>query len=547
MSDWLRFVDGLDALVRLCAAEPEQGAKQELLARTSARAVRQGEVTLVAGPGWPTVNGTQLDGAAGAADGLVGRLWARGVQRLFVARDADPAELLSLARALAGARDDGALGAGSRLRTVRLAYRQDGEEAGAAAAAPDVEWNAPPLEHQTPFEPAPREPDAAGQVQVPAIETVLAHDDDQGAPGSVAPAAPMINTPILLHAIVAGDKRVLPLRDLIASMDGIGTLPDWQRLHELSMILEELGRRAERALEEGDGTLLRDIVAPVLRAAEEETNAEARLSLRMARRRLLVMPNLRAIAPLLPRQPERREELVHIFAQAGDAGADAIIEQLIDSESPSDRRVYMSTLVRLRSGERSLLHMLEDGRWYVVRNAADLLGEMRAVGAEEPLFGALRHEDERVRRSALGALGRLGTSRALHAVQECLGAGEAALRAHAATVLAASSWPYTTTALRRRLREETDPEVQLALVAALGRVATDDAVATLAELAEPPRLAFLVMRRATPLRCAALQALVSAHTSAARQVVQRMSNDRDAELRAAARRALDHWPEAGGD
>src|SRR5690606_21820300 len=130
-------------------------------------------------------------------------------------------------------------------------------------------------------------------------------------------------------------------------------------------------------------------------------------------------------------------------------------------------------------------------------------------------LGVLRHDDERVRYSALGALGRLGTPRALHAVQDALQSPLADVRARAASVLAASSWPYTVAAVRRRLREEEDPDVQLALVAALGRVASNAAVAVLAELAEPQRLS-LLRRRHTPLRSAALQSLVDAHTPAAR-------------------------------
>lgn len=540
MADPLSFVDAYDALVRLCAAEPEQYAEQRLLLRTAARATGSGEITLVAGPDLPTLNGIELEGRAAAPDGLARRLWARGLQRMFVARDAQPADLLLLARALAGVPTGAPEGAEMLLRTVRVATLSDGGAA-AMSTMPAANWTTPRSPAQNPFEPAPRHPAATSSVTQVPLETIVGRGDGAAGPDGPRPVVPMINTPIMLRAIVSEDKSDLPLDRLITMLGDVGTLPDWQRIPELNLILEELGRRAENALRDGDTALMRGVMLVVLRAAELETHHEALLSFRMVRRRLLAPPYLRAVALMLPRLPDSRDDLLYLLGQAGEMGAEAVIEQLIVAEASSDRRVYTNTLVRLNTGERSLLHMLADERWYVVRNAADLLGEMRVAGAEEPLLGALRHDDERVRRSALGALARLGTTRALQAVQEALGAAQPGVRAHAAAVLATTNWPYTVATVRRRLREETDSEVQQALVAALGRVGSDDAVAVLAELAEPPRLSLLI-RRPTPLRTLALQALVDAHSPAARVVVERLSTDRDGDLRTAARRALDHWP-----
>ncbi|MHB1225278.1 MAG: HEAT repeat domain-containing protein [Gemmatimonadaceae bacterium] len=546
MPDSLRFADAYDELVRLCAAQSTQYAEQHALLRTAARAVQAGEVTMVTGPLWPTVNGIEVGGAVAAPDGLAARLWARGLQRLFVARDAEPADLLLLARALAGVPTGAADGAELQLPSVRLTpvSSDDGELPGADMELPAVD--APRLPPHSPFEPAPRAPTATSSMSEVPEETIVGDDDRTGTSGAPRPVVPMINTPIMLRTIVSEDKRDLPLDALLDLLDSVGTLPDWQRLPELNLILEELGRRAEDALRDGDSALLRLVMLAVLRATDGEQHPEAQLSFRMVRRRLLTSPYLRVITLMLPRLPDSREELLYLLGQAGEDGADAVIEQLIVAEASSDRRVYTNTLVRLKAGERSLRHMLADERWYVVRNAADLLGEMRVVGAEEQLLGALRHEDVRVRRSALGALARLGTTRALQAVQDALGASEPGVRAQAAAVLASTSWPYTVATVRRRLREEADTDVQLALVAALGRVASDDAVALLTELTEPPRMA-LFTRRPTPLRSVALQALVDAHTPAARAVVERLSADRDAELRRAARRALDHWTPKADD
>lgn len=536
MSYQLHFIDSLDALVRLCAARPEAFQEQQQLLGAATRATATGEVTVIAGPTWPTLNGVHMDGAATAPNGLVSRLWDRGVQRLFVARDAEPADLLLLARSLAGVSTGETDGFELRLRTVRIVPVAVAETD--VDAAPSVHsFRAPLPAGQSPFEPAAREPTLASRVLTIPLETVVGQD---AMPEGMQRMAPMINTPILLRTIVSDDKRALPvgkLLDLLSRLDGMA---EWQRVPELSLILEEVGRRAEGALRDDDASLLFRITLAVLRGADSETQSEAQLAYRQARRRLLAKPCIRLVAPMVPRLPDRRDDLVYLLGQAGEEGADAVIELLIAAGSPSDRRAYMGTLVRLQAGGCTLVHMLTDERWFVVRNAADVLGEMQVKGAEEPLGNALSHDDERVRCSALTALGRLGTPAALHAVQGALASPDAALRTQAASILASSNWPYTVTAVRRRLRTEEDPEVQLALVAALGSVASDEAVAVLAELAEPEPLSILI-RRATPLRTAALQSLADAHTPAARVVVERLSGDRSGELREAARLAIKRW------
>ena len=83
-----------------------------------------------------------------------------------------------------------------------------------------------------------------------------------------------------------------------------------------------------------------------------------------------------------------------------------------------------------RPGVPTLIHMLGDARWFVARNAAELLGEMQAREAEPQLTELLRHSDDRVRRAATSALMRLGTSRAMQAIQDAL-QGRRAGDAHA--------------------------------------------------------------------------------------------------------------------
>jgi hypothetical protein len=90
--------------------------------------------------------------------------------------------------------------------------------------------------------------------------------------------------------------------------------------------------------------------------------------------------------------------------------------------------------------------------------------------------------------------------------------------------------------LARALDAETDQEVQTVILAALGRQATDEAVARLTKAAEPDGRLF--KRRPTALRVSAVQALAEANTPAALAAIRRFTEDKDREVRDAAVRAL---------
>ena len=96
--------------------------------------------------------------------------------------------------------------------------------------------------------------------------------------------------------------------------------------------------------------------------------------------------------------------------------------------------------------------------------------------------------------------------------------------------------PRAVSVLARALDRETDTEVQAVILAALGRQATDEAVARLTQAAEPDGRLF--KRKPTALRLAAVQALVEANTPAALAALQRFADDREREVRLVAARAL---------
>lgn len=309
-------------------------------------------------------------------------------------------------------------------------------------------------------------------------------------------------------------------------------------------LLDELVTVAENGNREGKADIVAEAFFGVVKRESEAVHAEMKRAYLMALRRMCKPTLLRAVATLLPRHREKRDEYMAVLARAGEDGADALIEQLTTAQNTSDRRIFFDSLLTLNAGITALIHMLGDPRWYVARNAADLLGEMSTTQAEAPLADALKHDDDRVRRAAANSLAKLGTPNAMRSLRDALQDTSPQVRLQAAAGLASRKGLKTSGTLIKALDDEPDPEVQFALLAALGKVATPDAIQKLLKAAEPEGL--LSRKKAPGYRVAAVQALGDARTPAAMTALQSLSNDREKDVRDAVVRAMVPAQQLGG-
>jgi HEAT repeat protein len=301
-------------------------------------------------------------------------------------------------------------------------------------------------------------------------------------------------------------------------------------------VLDEVASVAEMRAGEGRWEVVARVFDALVHSEVAAEDAELRRAYTIAVRRLTKPTLIRGIAVLLPRRRELRDPLHAVLLRLGPDGAEALIDLLTSSDSLTDRRAYLAALVKIRDAVPTLMHLLGDTRWYVVRNAIDLLGEMRAAEAENALLEVVSHREERVRRSAATALARLGTLRSVQAVEKMATDAVPEVRAHAVQGLGSVKSTRAVGVLARALDRETDPEVQAVILAALGRQATDEAVARLTKTAEPDGRLF--KRKPTALRLAAVQALAEANTPAALAALRRFADDKEREVRVAAVRAL---------
>jgi HEAT repeat protein len=229
---------------------------------------------------------------------------------------------------------------------------------------------------------------------------------------------------------------------------------------------------------------------------------------------------------------ELRSTLVHV-------GADVVtplVRALIAAKEAGARRAYRDALVALdHVGVPLMEDMVGDERWFVVRNMVGILGEIRSPDAVEHFARTIGHSDERVRRETIMALAKVSGPEAVPLLARGLNDVEAPLRASAAVGLGLTKLPAAAEALLARLAAEDDPEVELEIVRALGRIGHARAVPVLAERA---RGGGWFSRIPPAVRLEAVRALGEMEDDQARAVLQRLLRDRNADVRDAAVKAV---------
>ena len=296
-----------------------------------------------------------------------------------------------------------------------------------------------------------------------------------------------------------------------------------------------LGAEAEMR---SDAASLESLALALSAYARAVGPSEGRLACEGGLRRLLRDSVVTLLATRIPDSTDR-DGLIAILARSGELGGRALVTQLMASEDRPSRRSYFDAIVAQDSGASQLREALNDPRWFVVRNAASLLGEIGMAEADMSLIPLLSHLDERIRIAAARALTRLQTARALSALQQCLSDTNAEVRRLAAAAFAlASTIPGIpkppSGPLGTALLTEPEEDVALEMIAAFGKLGSADAVQRLIRLSVAPENA----GQGAWFRVATLEALVAARGHAAVPTLEVLTNDQNEEVAAAARRLL---------
>jgi HEAT repeat protein len=474
----------------------DPGAKEAQKAefRALIELLRQTPVTLKAAAGRMVANGVPCEGKG--LLGLLQRLDLHGVEEIALPRDPPAAQLFELLRALADqpGTDDFA----SRVR---------------AAGADRIRVTVAAQEHLGPAAPI-----------LPS-------------PGAAERPSPTLGTNGILHAEGGGALGDIQSVDLSGTPDPLAQLERNPGAPNVGDVLAALVHEAEEALKSNRAERVLAIIVAIARHEQRlPDGSNARWSYGIALRRICTKPVIEALARLVA-APKHRADATLALQRAGADAVEVLFNMLVAASSMGERRAVFDTLTQMKHGTEQLIHMLDHPAWFVVRNVAELLGELGREDAVPALGRHLGHEDERVRKAVALALAKVGSRSAAEPLRRALRDKSPDVRMQVALGIGGRKSSAVAMPLVVAMEEEEDEAVKRELILALGRIGSPDAVQALIKVAQPA--GWIIGRKPTERRQAAVQALRLAASPAAVGTLEGLADDGDKQVRAAARAALE--------
>jgi len=478
----------------------DPGAKEEQKAQFRALAglLKREGMTVAVLDGRLMVNGVAADGAT-----LLQRLEFHSVKEIAIPADPPLAEVFELLRVLAEQPGDEDIA--TRLRgsgATQISVRMQTFVFGTPIAPLSPEPPPPPPTA------SPPPPAASGVEDIPDIVREATAQSIGFSPAAAA---------------------TRPTADLLAQ------LRDKPEGPHVGDVLAVLGRQLETAMKSKRTTQALMIVAGIARAEQQVSDATRRRQYSIALKRMYSKALLEAIAEVA-NHPTDREDALLVLRRAGEDGVEVLLDLLVAAPTIEERRGIFMALTGMKEGTDQLVHMLGHHQWFVVRNVAELAGELALEEAVPALAKQLEHEDERVRKAVALALAKIGSSAAAAPLRRALHDKSPAVRIQAAVGVGGRRAAALAMTLVVAMEEETDEAVERELILALGRIGSTAAVQALIKFAQPGGRLF--GRKPAALRATAVEALRVAATPAAIGTLEGLTDDGDKQVRAAAHSAL---------
>ena len=479
----------------LYLARHHSGAEEELqeAARVFLASRNDERLLFEATPGWLAVNGRRLATGSPGAGELAEHMSSHHIAKCLVEPATTAAEVLRLARLLAAfpgthaTWDDTLAALGPAAGNIRLEQGRQDLQVIHFVEVPSALQN--PLGEARPVPP---------------------HMVEEG--GLIPPA---------VHAPV-----IEPLQ------------PRQRKPDSSAELLATLGARGRAALEARDWGAVLDVALEYIRGEDSAGSGSASARLfRLELRRLLSRTEIGHLARLAA-VGGRRDDAIHVLRRLGADATEVLMDLLVEAEALAERRGYYSALMRMADGTDIIIHHLGHPQWYVVRNAAELCGEMGLRQAVPELGRQCQHPDERVRKAIAGALNRIGTAEALEPLARMFKDPSPAIRLQVIGGLDGDRARGLAMPLAATLQTEEHPDVVRESLRALGRIGTPDALMALRSVAQGE-----VRHLAKRQRLQAVEALALAGDGA-RALLASLTADSDRELAAQAREALAVMPAA---
>lgn len=242
---------------------------------------------------------------------------------------------------------------------------------------------------------------------------------------------------------------------------------------------------------------------------------------------------------------QHRKLLVSILVFLKQRAISRLMERLAQEKSAGNRKYLTGALSRQGPQAIPLLaEYLLDSRWYVVRNAATILGEIRDPAAARHLNPLLHHDDIRVCREAIRALTRIGGKGAAQILLDVIDDEDDEISRQAILSLGVIGDESVVPELVKIVREGDFFCKQLGrkkdAIRALGEIGSSAALPPLSTLLRQKRL--FKRHEHKELRIAAALAIGEIGDPASRPELEKASHDRSPDLARHATQALKHLP-----
>lgn len=461
-----------------------------------------------------SVDGAVVPQSLPYLDGLKRQMEGHGVAEVAVARGSTATELLAVLKDLAA--DAGSFGPGDG-----VAERVAASGAGGVAVLRG------------------RPPEDANQRRAPgvtqAFELAEIEEAEAAAEIQITEALPVSDA--LREVLAAFETRPAVVQGVSAETPiGAALAAVVRDAHGAAIgdLLSDLAREVGVALREGPIEPAVQAIAAVVGLEPGVPEGEPKRSYDIALKRMFTRDALERIALLLP-DPRFAPVATLVLRRAGPDGADVVFELLAASAVPHERTAFLAAIRAIPKGTLHVIAMLRHTQWAVVRNVAELLGELRFEEAVPELGKLLMHYEPRVRLAAIVALARIGTVATVDPLRRAMKEGTPDLRALIAGSIGGQHARALAIPLVVLAAEEDDEGVLCEYYRALGRIGTPEAIAALVKAAQPGGRIF--GHQPPGPRIAAVQSLGNIGGTAARRALDALQEDRDKAVREAVVRA----------
>jgi len=330
-------------------------------------------------------------------------------------------------------------------------------------------------------------------------------------------------------AVPAGTKLGVAMRALLS------VPPRTHLAEQVNCVAEEI----VEAMNRDEVEQAADAIASLVELEAEADHTDIKREYGVALRRVLTERHLHRWAALMV-DAFLTDALRAVMVRAGVNGTSVLLHHLAEAETIVERRIYFETLCATDEGTHLAIRLFDDPRWFVVRNVAELAGELKIAPAVPALGKLLHHDDSRVRQSAVSALARIGSHATEEHLRNALKEGDHELQYVIARSVQGKGASALVMPIVLAAEEEDDQELKQEFHRALGRIGTPDAIQALIEAAAPGGRMF--RKRPAGPRVAAIQALKTAAGSKARNAFEALRDDRDKTVRSEVLRALENLP-----